>query len=112
MAGTIDVIPAGGNGEETNPRPPKTPRREPYWRAQEARQYVAALKRVGLTPYGAAPRLGISPRMSMRYAAGTHAIPPTVMKLVRLLADLAPLDNPHNPIVAKAIAAALGRTDP
>ncbi len=86
-AGTVDAAPAGGRGEETNPRPPKT-----AGRAQQARQYVAALRKLGLTPYGAAPHLGISTRMSIRYAAGTHAIPETVAKLVRAMVRLATVD--------------------
>lgn len=54
-----------------------------------AKQYLAALKRLGLTAHYSAPAaLGISLRMSARYAAGTHQIPATVALLVRALVSL------------------------
>lgn len=49
------------------------------------KQYIRLLKELDLTPYKAGPVLGISPRMSMRYSAGTHPIPATIAKLVRAL---------------------------
>jgi predicted transcriptional regulator len=54
----------------------------------KAESYVKALAKLGLSPYSAAPHLGISRAMSFRYAAGSHAIPETVAKLVRALVRL------------------------
>jgi hypothetical protein len=57
-----------------------------------AAQYIKLLKRLGLSPYAAAPVLGISVRMSLRYSAGSHDIPETIAKLVRALAELGRTD--------------------
>jgi hypothetical protein len=57
-------------------------------RTMTAVQYKAALKKLGLSPHLAAPHLGISSSMSFRYAAGSHAIPATVAKLIRALVKL------------------------
>jgi hypothetical protein len=54
--------------------------------AMSAKQYVSALAKLGkagLTPYAAAPVLGISVRQSLRYAADGR-VPATVAKLVRM----------------------------
>jgi hypothetical protein len=51
-------------------------------------QYVAQLKRLGLTPYGAAPVLVISRRQSIRYAQGESDIPEIVAKLIRAMIAL------------------------
>lgn len=51
-------------------------------------QYVAHLRRLGLTPYGAGPALGICRRQSIRYAMGHAPVPEVVAKLVRALVEL------------------------
>jgi hypothetical protein len=52
------------------------------------RQYLAALKRLGLTPAGqaTAAALGVTVRQCQRYAAG-EAVTETVAILLRLLVD-------------------------
>lgn len=50
--------------------------------------YVATLAIAKLTPYTASKKLGISPRQSFRYAAGTSPISFTVAKLVSALAEI------------------------
>ena len=52
--------------------------------AMTARQFTAWLKSEDLTPYAAAPILGISLAQSHRYAAG-GGVPATVAKLVEML---------------------------
>ena len=47
------------------------------------KQYTAALKKLDLTPYGAAPFLGVSRRQSLRYASGEQPISKTVELLIR-----------------------------
>jgi hypothetical protein len=82
VADGVDAPSAGGpqeTEEETRkPARKRKPRKKPIPPAQ-------ALKRLGLTPWIGAPHLGISPGMSLRYAAGTHAIPAPVAKLLRAL---------------------------
>lgn len=51
-------------------------------RSMTEKTYIRLLAKLGISPYGAGSALGISPRMSMRYAAGTHPIPDTVAKLL------------------------------
>lgn len=50
-------------------------------------QYLAALKKLDLTPSGkaTAEALGISLRQCQRIAAGKAAIPPTIERLLRQL---------------------------
>ena len=50
----------------------------------KAAQYTAAIDRLGLTPYGASPVLGVSLRQSHRYASGESPVPHPVAKLLRL----------------------------
>lgn len=45
-------------------------------------QYIAALEKLGLTPYSACRPLGISLRQSMRYASGEQPIKLTVKYLL------------------------------
>jgi hypothetical protein len=91
VADGVDAPSAGGpqeTEEETRkPARKRKPRKKPIPPAQalEAQAYVKNLKRLGLTPWIGAPHLGISPGMSLRYAAGTHAIPAPVAKLLRAL---------------------------
>lgn len=47
-----------------------------------SRQYNAALAKLNLTPYAAAPVLGISLRQSHRYASGEQPVKDTVAKLL------------------------------
>lgn len=61
-------------------------------RSMTEKTYIRLLAKLELTPYGAGPELGISPRMSMRYAAGTHPIPDTVAKLLRAMVKLGTTD--------------------
>jgi len=49
-----------------------------------AKQYVAALERLGLTQAGAADMLGLYVRTSRRYVSGDSEIPGPVAKLLRL----------------------------
>jgi hypothetical protein len=99
VADAVDAAPAGQLGCEKDraAKPAKSPKPKAAPRANfslsrgqimTAKQYIAALKKLELSPYGAAPVLGISPRMSLRYSAGTHPIPETVAKLVRAMATL------------------------
>lgn len=48
-------------------------------------EYRAALKALRLTQEGAAPVLGISPRMSQSYAIGEWPVPEPVAKLLNLM---------------------------
>lgn len=50
------------------------------------KQYLAALKKLRLTPSGKATgaALGLTVRQCQRYAAGDQAIPPTVALLLRM----------------------------
>lgn len=45
-------------------------------------QYCKALAKLNLTPYSAAPILGISLRQSHRYASGEQPVKETVAKLL------------------------------
>lgn len=47
-----------------------------------ARQYATALAKLKLTPYAAAPVLGISRSLSHKYAAGTAPVKETVALLL------------------------------
>jgi plasmid maintenance system antidote protein VapI len=49
-----------------------------------ASDYRAALAELGLSPYAAAPLLGVSIRQSHRYAAGEQAVAPPVALLLRM----------------------------
>jgi hypothetical protein len=81
-------------GEPGAERETRRPAKRTLSRGQimSAKKYVAALADLGLTPHTAAPVLGISSRMSYRYAAGTHVIPLTVAKLIRALVALGRVD--------------------
>ena len=61
-----------------------------------AKQYVAALERFDLTPYAAAPVIGVSIRQSLRYASGESAVPESVAKLLRAMAILKELGHDIN----------------
>ena len=54
--------------------------------------YIEALRKLGLTPYAAAPVIGVSIRQSLRYASGDTPIPEVVAKLVRAFALLGRAD--------------------
>lgn len=49
-----------------------------------AAQYMAALSKLSLTPYGAARLLGISLRQSHRYASGEQPVKKTVALLLTM----------------------------
>jgi hypothetical protein len=87
----VDAPDPGERGAE---RETRRPAKRTLSRGQimSAKKYVAALADLGLTPHTAAPVLGISSRMSYRYAAGTHVIPLTVAKLIRALVALGRID--------------------
>jgi hypothetical protein len=57
------------------------------------KQYLAAIKKLGLSQLGAGRWLGVSPRTAQNYAAG-KPIPEPVAKLLRLVVrlDLKPED--------------------
>ena len=57
-----------------------------------ATTYRLCLEKLGLSPYAAAPHLGISRSLSFSYAAGSHPISPPVAKLVCALVKLGSLD--------------------
>jgi hypothetical protein len=60
------------------------------------KQYLAALKRLGLTPASkkTAQALGLSPRQCQRIAAGESAVPgPVALLLAMYLAHGLPNDN-------------------
>lgn len=48
------------------------------------KQYVANLKKLGLSVYASGPILGISMRQSQRYASGETEIPATIAKLLEI----------------------------
>ncbi len=48
-------------------------------------QYIAILRKLGLTAATAAPVLGMGRRQSFRYAAGDAPVPEVVAKLLRAL---------------------------
>ena len=50
-----------------------------------AKQYRAALEKLGLTIVGAAPVLGISRRQAQRVAAGDSPVPEPIQKLLALI---------------------------
>ena len=50
-----------------------------------ARQFDAALSKLGLSVYASAPLLGISLRQAQRYSAGETEVNPTVAKLLRAM---------------------------
>lgn len=50
-----------------------------------AKQYQAAIDRLGLSQVAAAELLGLDPRTSRRYALGEIAVPAPTAKLLRLL---------------------------
>lgn len=54
------------------------------------KQYLAALKRLGLAPYGkaTAAALGVTVRSLSNYASGDHPIPATVARLLEALEAL------------------------
>jgi hypothetical protein len=81
-----------GKTEEGKPHMPAKKKPIPPAQLLEAQAYVKNLKRLGLTPWLGAPHLGISPGMSLRYAAGTHTIPAPVAKLLRALVKLGTTD--------------------
>jgi hypothetical protein len=91
VADDVDAPPACDPSAE---RETRRPAKRTLSRGQimSAKKYVAALADLGLTPHTAAPVLGISSRMSYRYAAGTHVIPLTVAKLTRALVALGRID--------------------
>lgn len=105
LADAVDATSAGDGMDETEEEAPKPPRKtvaRPAGARQPpkisggapmaAKAYVTALAKLHLSPYSAAPHLGISRAMSFRYAAGSHAIPATVAKLVRALVLLGKVD--------------------
>jgi hypothetical protein len=98
VADRVDALSAGGplQTEEGHSKPAsrRKKRKQPIPPAQllEAAAYVKNLKRLGLTPWIGASHLGVSPGMSLRYAAGTHAIPAPVAKLLRALVKLGTTD--------------------
>jgi hypothetical protein len=55
------------------------------------RQFVAALKKLGLTPGSkrAAETLGVTVRQNLRYAFGETAVQATVVKLLECLIEVA-----------------------
>jgi hypothetical protein len=53
-----------------------------------ANQYRAALKRIGISNYAAAPWLGISRRAAQGYALGETAVPQPIARLLRLVVQL------------------------
>lgn len=54
-----------------------------------AKQYRDALKKLGLTIAGDAPKvLGIGPRQSQRMAAGHSPVPEPIARLIRLIIRL------------------------
>lgn len=50
-----------------------------------AKQYNTAIAKLKLTPYAAAPLLGISLRQSHRYASGEQPVKETVARLLFML---------------------------
>jgi hypothetical protein len=53
-----------------------------------ANQYRAALKRIGISNYAAAPWLGISRRAAQGYALGETSVPQPIARLLRLVMKL------------------------
>lgn len=53
-----------------------------------AKQYQAAITKLGLSQVGAARWLGISTRTSQHYAGGTRPVPEPTAKLLRLMIRL------------------------
>jgi hypothetical protein len=53
-------------------------------------QYLASIKRLGLSPQGqaTAKALGVTVRQLGRYASGENAIPPTLARLLEALTAL------------------------
>jgi hypothetical protein len=54
-------------------------------------QFKAALKKLGATPSSkkAAEMLGVTVRQNQRFASGENEIPPTVVKLLECLLEVA-----------------------
>jgi hypothetical protein len=103
VAGAVEATPAGEPGPKetkSRARKPSKPKAKAKanlpvssGRSMTENQYVRQLAKLGLSPYNAAPHLGISWRMSYRYSAGTHPIPETVAKLVRAMVTLKALGH-------------------
>ena len=86
VAGGVDAPPADDPQRKTEEGTRRRPQLKP---TMTSAQYVKMLRRIHLAPYsGAAEALGISVRMSARYAAGSHQIPATIAKLLRALVAL------------------------
>lgn len=88
MVGDVDAPPTDERGEETNKKIPVRLKRKTLQHAMTAKQYTAALKKLGVTPHTARNMLGISSASSYGYAGGSRPIPPTVALLVRALVQL------------------------
>jgi hypothetical protein len=61
------------------------------WRSEgdmTANQYRAALKKIGISNYAAAPWLGISRRAAQGYALGETSVPQPIARLLRLVMQL------------------------
>lgn len=56
--------------------------------AMSPAQYVAGLKKLGLTPSTCAHHLGIHIATSFRYSSGSHPIPASIAKLIRAMIRL------------------------
>ena len=69
-----------------SPHSPTSPARQREVRTLTANQYLAALKKLGLTPASkrTAAALGLTVRQCQKYAAGTVAVPETVAKLIAM----------------------------
>lgn len=87
VAGDVDAPPAGEEHETEGKRAPAL-KRKTLQHGMTARQYAAALKKLGVTPHTARNMLGISSASSYGYAGGSRPIPPTVALLVRALVKL------------------------
>lgn len=72
-------------GKKARPRPALA-------QAMSPAQYVAGLKKLGLTPSTCGKHLGISNATSFRYSSGSHPIPAVVAKLIRALVKLGSLE--------------------
>jgi hypothetical protein len=54
------------------------------------KQYLAAIRRLGLSQVGAGRALGVSERQAQRYAAGDSPIPPPIARLLTLMLAAGP----------------------
>lgn len=71
---------------------------EDIFREMSARQYVLALKQLGLGHAGAAKMLGMTDKMSRNYGHGDYPVPQAEAALLRMLIKH---EGPESPLITQ-----------